>query len=128
MSLGVSLYGLLSYAWIDFRSDTAVMILYFILPVLSFPVTLVSFKSVRASVALHWALALGYLAVYSLLDWRTCAELGYCQGVAQVVLVTFISRRILAVFAVAVLNQVFLWLQGNLQPALDESKRVEARL
>jgi hypothetical protein len=61
LSLAISVYGLLSFAWADFRQDTVVMSLFHILPVLSFPVTLLSFRWLRWAVALHWILALGYL-------------------------------------------------------------------
>ena len=82
----------------DFRQDTLVMVLYCILPVLSFPVTLISVRSLRWSVALHWILAPAYLAVYSLLNWRTCAELGYCESVLATVLVTTTTRRVRGFF------------------------------
>jgi hypothetical protein len=58
----------------------------------------------RMSVGFHWAFALGYLTVFSMLDWRTCAELGYCTSVAATVLETLATRPVEATFAVAILN------------------------
>ncbi len=101
---------------------------YGILPILSFPVTLVSFRSLRWSVALHWALAVGYLGVYSILDWRTCSELGYCQGVLATVLETSTVLRVRAVFAVAVLNLALLILKAKRPPGQYEAKRIQAKL
>lgn len=115
LSFAVSVYGLLPFLSADFRSDAVVMSLYCILPVLSFPVTLVSFQSMRLSVMLHWLLAFGYLAVYSMLDWRTCAQLGYCQGVMATVLVTTTSWRVRGLFLVAILNLALLVLELNSQ-------------
>jgi hypothetical protein len=82
--------------------------LYCAFPLLSFPVFLLSFKSLRWSVAAHWILAGGYLAVYSVLDWRTCSDAGYCRGVMQTVLQTLIARPVEAVFAVAAFNSAAL--------------------
>lgn len=126
LSFAVSVYGLLPFASADFRQDAAVMILYCVLPVLSFPVTLLFSRSLRWSVALHWILALGYLTAYSLLDWRTCAELGYCQGVLSTVFATLTGRRVQGVFAVAVLNLALLFLRRYLRSAQVESNGIRS--
>jgi ABC-type uncharacterized transport system YnjBCD permease subunit len=115
-SLWVSAYGAHSFGWADLRQDTFVVGLFCALPIPSFPVFLLSFKSPQWSVALHWMLAIGYLAVYSLLDWRTCAELGYCQGVTRTVLTTLTARPVEAVFAVAILNLAALLIQDRQRP------------
>jgi|SRR5271166_5553276 len=112
-SLLVSAYGVRSFLAADLRQDTVWMSLFCILPALSFPVFLLSFRSLRWSVALYWMLAVGYLAVYSLLDWRTCAELGYCQGVLHTVLVTLNARPVQAAFGVAVFSLAALLLRGE---------------
>lgn len=126
LSFAISLYGLVSFAWIDCRQDTFAMILFWILPVLSFPVTLLSFRSLRWSIALHWILALGYLAVYSFLDWRTCAELGYCQGLLPVVLITLFAWPLQVMTAIAVLNSIFALLVRNPDLAPDEPRAMGA--
>jgi hypothetical protein len=100
------------------------MFLFCVLPALSFPVFLLSFKSLRWSVAMHWILAAGYLAVYSILDWRTCSELGYCQGVMRTVLQTLTARPVEGVFAVAVFNLAALFLQVKRKSAQDEGRAV----
>jgi len=84
-SLLVSAYGVYLFEGADFGRDRLEMSLYCGLPFLSFPVFLLSFWSLRWSVAMHWIIAAGYLAVYSTLDWRTCAEMGYCHGIMRVI-------------------------------------------
>jgi hypothetical protein len=109
----VTAYGVYSYLGADFGRDTLAMGLFCALPMLSFPVFLLSFKSLRWSVRTHWILAAGYLAVYSVLDWRACSESGYCHGPMQTVLQTLTTRPVEAVFAVAVFNLTALGLQKN---------------
>lgn len=121
LSFAVSLYGLLSLALTSFRPGAVLISLFYILPVLSFPVTLLSFRWLRWSVACQWVLAMGYLTVYSMLNWRTCAELGYCQGVAATVLETLTTAWVQVLFAVAVFNLALLWLKNRLRPAQDEA-------
>jgi hypothetical protein len=110
-SLLVSAYGAYSYLGADFARDMLAMSLYCALPLLSFPAFLLSFKSLRWSVTLHWILAAAYLAVYSVLDWRTCSDSGYCVSVMQTLLLTFTARPVEAVFGVAVCNLAALILQ-----------------
>jgi hypothetical protein len=107
----VTAYGVYSFDGADFARDMLAMSLFCILPFLSFPVFLVSFRSLRWSVAMHWILAAGYLSDYSALDWRTCSDSGYCNGVMQTVLQTLTARPVEAVFAVAVFNLSALYLQ-----------------
>jgi hypothetical protein len=95
----------------DFARDRLALGLYCALPLLSFPVFLLSFKTLRWSVTLHWILAAAYLAVYTALDWRTCSDSGYCVSVIQTLLQTLIARPVEAVFGVAVFNLTALILQ-----------------
>lgn len=126
LSFAVSLLGLLSLVLADFRQDALLVGLFFFLPILSFPITLLSFRWLRWSVALQWVLALGYLAVYSRLDWRTCAGAGYCQGAIAIVLVTLTAWPVQVLFAVAVLNLGLLWLSRKARPAEDEVRTHQA--
>lgn len=119
LSFAVTLLGLLSLAVADFRQDALLMGLFFFLPVLSFPITLLSFRRLGWSVALQWMLALGYLAVYSRLDWRTCSDAGYCRGAMATVLVTLTAWPVRVLFAVAVFNLALLWLSKMARPAED---------
>jgi hypothetical protein len=112
LSLAVLGYGARSCGSADFRQDAVLMGLFCILPLLSLPVFLLSFKWSRCSAALQWIFAVGYLAVYSMLDWRTCAELGYCRGVAWTVFETSKARPVEAYFAVAVFSLAALSLNG----------------
>jgi hypothetical protein len=100
----VTAHGVYSYLGADFALDKLAMGLYCALPLLCFPVFLLSFKSLRWSVTLHWMLAAAYLAVYSVLDWRTCSDSGYCDGVIHTVLQTFLAWPVEAAIAVAALN------------------------
>jgi hypothetical protein len=100
----VSAYGAYCYLGADFARDTLEMGMFCVLPLLSFPAFLYSFKSLRASVAGHWILAAAYLAIYSALDWRTCSDAGYCQSIAQTVWKTATARPVEAPFAVAVVH------------------------
>jgi hypothetical protein len=100
----VTTYGVFSYMGADFARDTLAMGMFCALPMLSFPVFLLSFKSLRWSASLHWILAAAYLAVYTALDWRTCSDSGYCHGFMRTVLQTFTARPVEAVFAVALFN------------------------
>jgi len=86
LSFAATLLGLLSLALGRFSTRCVAYRPVLFLADLEFPITLLSFRWLRWSVALQWALALGYLAVYSRLDWRTCAEAGYCQGAIAIVL------------------------------------------
>jgi hypothetical protein len=107
----VSAHGLYSYLGADSARDMVAMGLYCALPLLCFPVFLLSFKSLRWSVTLHWMLAAAYLAVYSALDWRTCSDSGYCVSVMQTLSQTVTARPVEAAFGVAVFNLAALILQ-----------------
>jgi hypothetical protein len=113
LSFFVTAYGAISFEFANLRQDTLAMSLFCAFPFLSFPVFLMSFRSLRWSVRMHWILAAGYLAVYSVLDWRTCSERGYCQGVIRTVLQTLTAGAMQAVFAVAVFHLAALLLRGR---------------
>ena len=61
-------------------------------------------------------MALTYLGAYSTLNWRTCSELGYCQGMLATVMQTLSTNMVLAFFAVVaiVLTQSLLVHQSSL--------------
>lgn len=111
--LMVSLYGVYVYAGSHLSLNALLVALFWFLPMLSFPVFLLSFWRQRFSVGAHWAFALLYLIVYSMLDWRTCAELGYCTSVASTVLQTLATRPVELTFAVAILNLCSLLLRSK---------------
>jgi hypothetical protein len=103
-SIAVSMYGLYVYSGANLNLDTLMTRLYCFVPLLSFPVFVLSFWYRRLSIGLHWAMAIVYLVVYSMLDWRTCSELGYCSGVLVTVLQTLLTLPALVTLAVAFLN------------------------
>ena len=99
-SAWVTAYGVYAYTGANLNIDTVTMSLYCFLPMLSLPVFLLSFWRHRASVAAHFATAFAYLLSYSMLNWRTCAEMGYCGTVTSTVVETLETKPILAAFVV----------------------------
>jgi hypothetical protein len=99
----VTLHGLYGIYGLDFRRDSGVSALYCIFPFLSFFVFLFV-KRPKLEAVLHAAVAVGYLTTYSMLDWRTCAELGYCSTVGSTVLETLRTKPVAAAFLVIVLT------------------------
>ena len=95
----VSLHGFYGVYGIDFRRDTLVSVLYCIFPVLSFFIFLFV-KAAKCELSLYIVIAIGYLTTFSMLNWRTCAEMGYCGTVASTVLETLETKPVLAAFAV----------------------------
>ena len=99
----VSLHGLWGVYGIDFRIDTLVSTLYCVFPVASFFIFLFV-KAPKLEIALHAVVAIGYLTTFSILNWRTCAELGYCKTVASTLFETFSTKPVLAAFVVVALS------------------------
>jgi hypothetical protein len=102
-SLFVSIRGLGGAYGIDFRVDTLVSAIYVVLPVSSFFIFLFV-KAQKLEVTLHAIVAIGYLTTFSILNWRTCAELGYCGSVASMVFETLRIKPVLAAFGVIVFS------------------------
>jgi hypothetical protein len=94
----VSLYGFYGVYGIDFRRDTLLSSLYCIFPILSFFIFLFV-RAPRLEVILHTVIAIGYLVTFSMLNWRTCAEMGYCSTVTSTVFETFATKPVRAAFA-----------------------------
>lgn len=103
LSAGVSLFGLIAAIRIDLRQDTLLCLLYCGLPALCLPVFLFVRPPRRAAVVLS-LMALTYLGAFSTLSWRTCSELGYCQGLMATVMQTLSTDRVLAFFCVVILS------------------------
>jgi hypothetical protein len=97
---------------IDFRIDTLISAIYCALPLASFFVFLL-IKPPKRRIALHSIIALGYLSVFSFLNWRTCAALGYCSTVASTVLMTLETKPVLAAFAVILFSSAAERLQAS---------------
>ena len=107
LSAGVTLYGLFSLWRIDLMQDTLLSCLFCILPLFCFPVLLLVRPPSRSTFFLS-LMALTYLGAYSTLNWRTCSELGYCQGILATVLLTLSTNVVLAYFAVVILSLIAL--------------------
>ena len=102
-SLFVSLHGIYEIYGLDFRVDTLVSTIYVVLPVASFFIFLFV-KAPELEATLHTIVAVGYLTTFSMLNWRTCAEFGYCESVASTVLETLKTKPVLAAFGVIVFS------------------------
>jgi hypothetical protein len=94
------LYGLAAVRGIDLRQNTLLPFAYCVLPLLSLPVYLLTL-GVRKLLPLQAVLVLAYIPVYSALNWRSCAELGYCGSVASVVLTTITTSKVMLYWGVA---------------------------
>lgn len=98
----VSMRGLYAFWAIDLRADTILSVLFCALPTLSIVVFLFA-RLPWPEVSLHAAIAFGYLATYSALNWRTCAALGYCGSVRSTILETARTHPAEAAFGVMIL-------------------------
>ena len=103
LSALVTLYGVYSAIAVDFQLDALLITLYCLLPFLCFPIFILVRPPSR-SVTLLAVLAVGYFVIYSMLNWRTCAELGYCLTVASTLMETLKTRTVLAYLAVVLLS------------------------
>ncbi|MGO9437558.1 MAG: hypothetical protein ACLPH3_13475 [Terracidiphilus sp.] len=128
-SIFVSVRGFDGMYGIDFRIDTLISILYCVFPVASFFI-FIFVKPPKLEVSLHALIAIGYLTTFSILNWRTCAELGYCESVATTVLGTLRTWPVAAGFGVVVfcLAAHFLGRRPRNRPtilSLSEDKSVD---
>ncbi len=94
------LNGLAAVRGLDLRQNTLLSVAYCALPLLSLPLYLLAL-AVRKLLPLQTVLVLAYIPVYSALNWRTCAELGYCGSVASVVFMTIATSKVLLFWGVA---------------------------
>ena len=95
----LTLYGLAAVRGLDLRQNTVLSVVYCALPLLSLPLFLIAL-ALRRLLPLQALLLLLYIPVYSALNWRTCAELGYCSSVASVVLMTIATSKVLLFWGV----------------------------
>jgi len=96
----LTLYGLAAIRGLDLRQNTSLSVAYCALPLLSLPLFLLAL-AVRRLLPLQAFLLLAYIPVYSALNWRTCAELGYCGSVASVVFMTIATSKVLLFWGVS---------------------------
>lgn len=116
LSAIVTLSGLYSIYGLDFRQDTVLSVLYCLLPILCFPVFILV-RPAQRSAAIAAVLAVAYLVVYSMLNWRTCAQLGYCGSVASTVMQTLKTRTASCYFGVALFSFAAVIVDGHAKPA-----------
>jgi hypothetical protein len=67
---------------------------------LSLPLYLLALVA-RRLLLFQAVLVLAYIPVYSALNWRSCAELGYCGSLWSVVLMTTETSKVLLFWGVA---------------------------
>ena len=111
---GLSVYGM------DFRINPIISVIYCALPTVSILVFALV-KRPRPEFIAHLTIAVGYLASFSFLNWRTCAAVGYCTTVSATVWETFLIRPVLYAWGV-VLLAVFAILM-DLKPEANTSTR-----
>ena len=105
ISIGVSIQGVWSIFSVDLKQDTVLSCVYCVLPVLCFPVLLLVRPQGRSAIILS-LMAITYLGAYSVLNWRTCSELGYCESVMATVMQTLSTNTVLGFFAVVILSLI----------------------
>jgi hypothetical protein len=105
VSAGVTLHGIYNALRVDFSQDSLLSSTYCLLPILCFPVFVLVRPASRAAFLLA-VLACGFLVAYSALNWRTCAELGYCTSILATVLETLSTRQVLGFLAVAAISLI----------------------
>ena len=127
LSIFVTLHALLSAWAIDLRANPTVSFLYCFVPGLTFFVFLFV-RPLRIKALLLSLIAVGYLVTASILNWRTCAELGYCSTVASTVIQTLKTKPVLGAFAVAVLSLIPLLIRNTQREASAEGRRTESDL
>jgi hypothetical protein len=94
-------WGLYSVMSVDFRLNPALTILYCAIPILCFPL----FLLVRLRRKPAWWMGVAgcaFLAVYSMLNWRSCSALAVCGSVAGTVWMTLWTFPVLAFFCTTV--------------------------
>jgi hypothetical protein len=116
----LTLYGLAAIRGLDLRQDTLLSVAYCALPLLSLPLFVLAL-TVRRLLTLQAVLLLAYIPVYSALNWRTCAELGYCGSVASVVLMTIATSKVLLFWGVALSSAAAFIVERSGSP--DSSKK-----
>ena len=108
----LTLYGLAAVRGLDLRQNTVLSLVYCGLPLLSLPLYLLAL-AVRKLLPLQAILGLAYIPVYSALNWRTCAELGYCSSIAPVVLATIATSKVLLFLGVALSSVAAFVVEGR---------------
>ena len=101
LSFAVLGFGLYSAWGIDACFNPVLSTLYYVLPILSFPVFLIGFRFQKAAV-LQPILAVAFLTVYAPLNWRTCSALGYCGSIASLIWMTLTAPASLAFLGTAI--------------------------
>lgn len=100
LSCLLMLMGMFAATRVDIRMSTALSILYCALPILSFPLYLLSLV-IRRLALIQAILAAAFLPVYYALIWRTCSELGTCGGIASALLMTLKTPQAIAFIGIA---------------------------
>lgn len=111
LSCLLTLYGLAAVRGMDLHQDTMLSFTYCALPLLSLPLYVLALVA-RKLLPVQTILVLAYIFVYSALNWRTCAELGYCGSVASVVLLTIATSKVMLFWGVALSSAAAFAVEG----------------
>jgi hypothetical protein len=112
LSFAVLGFGLYSVWGIDARFNPVLSTLYYTLPIASFPVFLIGLVWKRAPIV-QAVLALAYVPVCAMLDWRTCSSLGYCSGAASIVFLALTTKPAVAFLGTAIASCAAMVLREN---------------
>ncbi len=105
LSFVVTGFGLYWAMSIDARFDPVLSILFCALAIASFPVFVIGRWLPKIAV-IQAVMAIGFLAAYARLNWRTCASMGVCSGVGAVVWLTFTTTPVQAFFDAAICSLI----------------------
>ena len=108
----LTLYGLAAIRGLDLRQNTLLSVVYCALPLLSLPLYLLGL-AVRRLLPVQVVLVFAYIPVYFALNWRTCAELGYCGSKASVVFMTIGTPKVLLFLGVALSSLAAFLMKGK---------------
>ena len=103
LSAIVTLRGVWALMATDLNQDTLLTLVYCGTAMLCFPVFFLVRPQRRSAILLS-LMALTYLGAYTALNWRTCAELGYCESLSVTIMQTLSTNVVLAFFAVVILS------------------------
>jgi hypothetical protein len=118
----LTLDGLAAVHGLDLRQNTVLSVFYCALPLLSLPLYFFAL-AVRKLLPLQAILLLAYIPVYASLNWRTCAELGYCGSITSVVLMTIATLKVRLFLGVAICSLAAFMVERSGSPDASNEKR-----
>ena len=96
----------------DLRIDRVVTLLYCLLPVVNALAFLCSRKGLTR-VVMQSVLIVGFIAAYTVLNWRTCSALGYCTTMSATLWTTIQATAVVQICEGLLLSAAVAWLEGR---------------